>query len=67
MNLCHNTILDLACINLTLIELLLSILFDENMHIKLTDFGTAKLLDEDDPADQQNATEDSEEGEYCKG
>ncbi|GAB5591925.1 3-phosphoinositide dependent protein kinase-1 [Umbelopsis nana] len=44
-----------------------SILFDENMHIKLTDFGTAKLLDEDESADQQNATEDSEEGPRGRG
>lgn len=40
-----------------------SILLDENMHIKLTDFGSAKLLDEDEaPVSQPPPDEDVEEG-----
>jgi serine/threonine protein kinase len=44
---------------------MISILLDENMHIKLTDFGTAKLLDDEDPTPSQyNTNEIGEEGKY---
>ncbi|KAG2173807.1 hypothetical protein INT43_005227 [Umbelopsis isabellina] len=38
-----------------------SILLDEKMHIKLTDFGTAKILDEEEPVTPDARSRDDEE------
>jgi serine/threonine protein kinase len=43
---------------------MISILLDENMHIKLTDFGTAKLLDDEESTPSEYITNEiGEEGE----